>query len=196
MTSEDQKILFEKLGKQMNYTLGLPNFKLINDVIYKLCTKCKKYKPMTSKFFPRRNNVKCGYGSHCKECEDCEKERKKIKRATQEINDRDRFLSRLLSGCKTRALKNNIPFDLTKEQLIELFEKQNGKCALSNLEMQTVIKAGKNPFNVSIDRIKPGRAYSLSNIRLVCNSINTMCSNLSDEEFLSFCKAVVDYLSI
>lgn len=36
MTSEDQKILFEKLGKQMNYTLGLPNFKLINDVIYKL----------------------------------------------------------------------------------------------------------------------------------------------------------------
>lgn len=102
----------------------------------------------------------------------------------------------MLSGCKTRALKNNIPFDLTKEQLIELFEKQNGKCALSNLEMQTVIKAGKNPFNVSINRIKPGRAYSLSNIRLVCNSINTMRSNLSDEEFLSFCKAVVDYLSI
>lgn len=181
MTSEDQKILFEKLGKQMNYTLGLPNFKLINDVIYKLCTKCKKYI--------------CRQG-YSRECKDCEKERKKIKRATQEINDRDRFLSRLLSGCKTRALKNNIPFDLTKEQLIELFEKQNGKCALSNLEMQTVIKAGKNPFNVSIDRIKPGRAYSLSNIRLVCNSINTMRSNLSDEEFLSFCKAVVDYLSI
>lgn len=57
MTSEDQKILFEKLGKQMNYTLGLPNFKLINDVIYKLCTKCKKYKPMTSKFFPRRADM-------------------------------------------------------------------------------------------------------------------------------------------
>lgn len=117
-------------------------FKLINDVIYKLCTKCKKYKPMTSKFFPRRNNVKCGYGSHCKECEK-EKESKRIR--------------------------------------IPSFN-ENGKCALSNLEMQTVIK--------------PGRAYSLSNIRLVCNSINTMRSNLSDEEFLSFCKAVVDYLSI
>lgn len=62
----------------MNYTLGLPNFKLINDVIYKLCTKCKKYKPMTSKFFPRRNNVKCGYGSHYKECEK-EKESKRIR---------------------------------------------------------------------------------------------------------------------
>lgn len=60
--------------------------------------------------------------------------------------------------------------------------RNNVKCALSNLEMQTVIKAG--------------RAHSLSNIRLVCNSINTMRSNLSDEEFLSFCKAVVDYLSI
>ena len=57
----------------------IPNlFKLINDVIYKLCTKCKKYKPMTSKFFPRRNNVKCGYGSHYKECEK-EKESKRIR---------------------------------------------------------------------------------------------------------------------
>lgn len=92
---------------------------------------------MFQNFIKERNQ---GYS---RECKDCEKERKKIKRATQEINDRDRFLSRLLSGCKTRALKNNIPFDLTKEQLIELFEKQNGKCALSNLEMQTVIKAGK-----------------------------------------------------
>lgn len=51
MTSEDQKILFEKLGKQMNYTLGLPNFKLINDVIYKLCTKCKKYNQWHLNFF-------------------------------------------------------------------------------------------------------------------------------------------------
>lgn len=33
---------------------------------------------MTSKFFPRRNNVKCGYGSHCKECEK-EKESKRIR---------------------------------------------------------------------------------------------------------------------
>ena len=31
---------------------------------------------MTSKFFPRRNNVKCG--SHCKECEK-EKESKRIR---------------------------------------------------------------------------------------------------------------------
>lgn len=90
---------------------------------------------------------------------------------------------------------NNYDFRRSKNLIWETW-KINEKCALSNLEMQTVIKAGKNPFNVSIDRIKPGRAYSLSNIRLVCNSINTMRSNLSDEEFLSFCKAVVDYLSI
>lgn len=245
MTSEIQKVVFEGLGKQMNYELGLPNFKLINNIIYKLCTRCQKYKPMTSKYFPKRNNVKCGYESHCKdckkkkeskrtripsfnengelycytcktyktvsefykgekckcrkdysrECKNCESERKRIKRATQEINNRDLFLSRLLYGCKTRALKNKIPFDLTKDQLIELFEKQNEKCALSNLTMQTLIKAGKNPFNASIDRINPGRAYSLSNIRLVCSHVNMMRSNLTDAELLKFCNAIINNLS-
>lgn len=34
------------------------------------------------------------------------------------------------------------------------------------------------------------------NFVLSVRNINTMRSNLSDEEFLSFCKAVVDYLSI
>lgn len=243
MTSEAQKLLFEELGKQNNYELGLPNFKLINDVIYKLCTKCKKYKPMTSEYFPKRNNVKCGYDSHCKECgkekeskrvripsfnengelychtcktykpitefnkgekykcrqnysrecKECESKRKKIKRATQEVDNKEQFLARLLYGCKTRALKNKVPFDLTKEQLIELFDKQNGKCALSGLSMTTVRKSGKNLYNASIDRIQPGRAYTLSNIRLVCNSVNTMRSNLSDEQFLDFCKAIVNH---
>lgn len=179
MTSEDQKILFEKLGKQMNYTLGLPNFKLINDVIYKLCTKCKKYKPMTSKFFPRRNNVKCGYGSHCKECEK-EKESKRIR--IPSFNENGELYCHV---CKTY------------KDVSEFYKGEKYICRQGySRECKDCEKAGKNPFNVSIDRIKPGRAYSLSNIRLVCNSINTMRSNLSDEEFLSFCKAVVDYLSI
>ena len=242
MTSEAQKLLFEELGKQNNYELGIPNFKLINDVIYKLCTKCKKYKPMTSEYFPKRNNAKCGYDSHCKECEkekeskrvripsfnengelycqtcktykpifefnkgqkckcrqdysreckECESKRKKIKRATQEIDNKEQFLARLLYGCKTRALKDKIPFDLTKEQLIKLFDSQNGKCAISGLNMTTLRKSGKNPYNASIDRIKPGRAYTLSNIRLVCNHVNMMRSNLSDEELLVFCQAITN----
>ena len=33
MTSEDQKILFEKLGKQMNYTLGLPNKRKTKEIV-------------------------------------------------------------------------------------------------------------------------------------------------------------------
>ena len=163
----------------MNYTLGLPNFKLINDVIYKLCTKCKKYKPMTSKFFPRRNNVKCGYGSHCKECEK-EKESKRIR--IPSFNENGELYCHV---CKTY------------KDVSEFYKGEKYICRQGySRECKDCEKAGKNPFNVSIDRIKPGRAYSLSNIRLVCNSINTMRSNLSDEEFLSFCKAVVDYLSI
>lgn len=69
---------FKGLGKYMNLELGLPNFKEIAGVIYKLCTKCKKYKPMTDEYFQCRSNVKCGYTSHCKDCQK-EKEKKRIR---------------------------------------------------------------------------------------------------------------------
>lgn len=46
--------------------------------------------------------------------------------------------------------------------------------------------------NASVDRINPGEDYSLSNIRLVCNHVNMMRSNLSDEQLIEFCKAIVE----
>lgn len=52
--------------------------------------------------------------------------------------------------------------------------------------------AGKYPYNASVDRINPGEDYSLSNIRLVCNHVNMMRSNLSDEQLIEFCKAIVE----
>ena len=57
--------------------------------------------------------------------------------------------------------------------------------------MTTIRQAGKNPYNASIDRIVPGGNYTLSNIRLVCNHVNMMRSNLSDEELLYFCIQIV-----
>jgi len=59
--------------------------------------------------------------------------------------------------------------------------------------MTTIRKAGKNIYNASIDRITPGGDYIISNIRLVCNHVNMMRSNLSDLDLLSFCRAIVNY---
>lgn len=68
------------LGKYMNLKLNVPNFKEVHGQIYKLCTKCKKYYPMTEEFFIKRDNVKCKFSSHCKNClKEKEKSRVRIK---------------------------------------------------------------------------------------------------------------------
>lgn len=240
------KIKFKELGKYMNHNLQLPNFKEINGKIYKLCTKCKKYKPMTEKYFPKRNNVKCKFGSHCKECEHekethrirksafddagnlycctckqykpvsefnrgsknktrlnysreckhCESERKKIKLANANCNNKNRFLTRLTYGCKTRALQHKLDYDLTPEFIISLYDKQKGKCALSGIEMTTIIQSGKNTYNASIDRIIPSLGYIKTNVRLVCSQVNMMRSNLEDFEIINICKAIINYAKL
>ena len=97
-----------------------------------------------------------------------------------------------MQGCKTRALKENkFKFDLTLEQLLELWDKQKGLCAISGLEMTTIKGKGKMPLNASIDSIQPGQDYTISNIQLVCSHVNMMKSNLTEEELLEFCKAIL-----
>jgi len=110
------------------------------------------------------------------------------------MNDSDpiSYFKHLIYGCKTRSRSYGSVCTLTIEQLIDLYEKQNKKCALSGIEMMTVRKAGKNIYNASIDRIIPGGDYSIDNIRIVCNQVNMMRSNLSDYELLFLCKSIVN----
>lgn len=230
--------------KLQNRILGLPSFKDVDGVTYKLCTKCKEYYPMTTEYFRTRSNVKCGFDSHCikcqqekeknrvrvpsfneegllyckrcktyrplsnfyenasdikcrnyysSNCKDCESERKRTKREELYDNDKERFIKSLLQGCKTRALKDNkFKFDLTLDQVLELWDKQNGKCAISGLDMTTIRGKGKMILNASIDRIVPGNDYTISNIQLVCSHVNMMKSDLTEEELLEFCEAIIN----
>lgn len=208
----------------------MPQFKEIDGITYKLCTKCKTYYPMTEEYFTKRENVKCGFDSHCKkchqekekartrvspfnengklkclvcgeykdvsefnkglknktrhdysrECKTCESIRKKERRKRLNDSDIEHFFRHLIYGCRTRCRAIGKVCNLTPNDLIDLYEKQNHKCAISGLEMTTLRRAGKNIYNASIDRISPGKDYTLENVRLVCNHVNMMRSNLSD----------------
>lgn len=237
----------QELGSSFNSKLGMDIFKKIDGVIYKLCTKCLKYKPMNEEYFPHRSNVKCGFDSRCKECykekektrvrvkpfneegelyclkckqykplsefypnssstknrnyysnycKSCESERSKIKRENYHSDDPILFFRDLATACRGRAYRSNkFECTITKEDLLGLYEKQNHKCALSGIEMTTIKEKGRLPNNASVDRINPGKDYSIDNIRLVCNHVNMMRSDLSDEELLKYCKAIVDYVN-
>ena len=78
------------------------------------------------------------------------------------------------------------------EYLKELWLKQQGKCAISNIDMTYIFNCGRVPTNVSIDRIDSTKGYTINNIQLVCMACNQMKSDLSEYKLYEFCKAIVN----
>lgn len=84
--------------------------------------------------------------------------------------------------------------ELTVDQLLSLLEAQQGLCALSGIPLTCTLEVGKRfKTNASIDRIKAGGPYTLSNIQLVCSALNTFRMDSSVEEFIWFCKQVAKH---
>lgn len=155
------------------------------------CQCCKTYK-LISEFYPNSSGTKNRnyYSNNCKTCESI---RHKARRDKTIQDDPNIFFRNLATGCRGRSYRSGGKFKclITKEDLIKLYELQEHKCALSGLIMTTIYGVGKYPYNASVDRINPGEDYSLDNIRLVCNHVNMMRSNLSDEQLIEFCEAIV-----
>jgi len=91
---------------------------------------------------------------------------------------------------KYSAQKRNLPFALTKEYLWELYESQNGKCALS----QVPIKFGRVYFKyettASLDRIDSSKGYIEGNVQWVHKLVNLMKNSISQEDFIQICYLV------
>ena len=96
-----------------------------------------------------------------------------------------RYLSRLLySGGKKRA-------DLSVDDLIDILEAQNFRCALSGVELTCKLSRGtKAPTNASVDRIIAGGPYTSDNVQLVCRSLNSFRADLTVDQFVWWCEPV------
>lgn len=82
---------------------------------------------------------------------------------------------------------------LTAEMLEEMLEAQDGKCALSGVPLTKITGHGIVSTNASIDRIKPSGPYTKNNIRLVCRFVNGFRSELSDKDFIWWCRQVAEH---
>lgn len=98
----------------------------------------------------------------------------------------DRYFDRLLNK-KDRQ-------DLTRQNLLDLYNGQDGICALSGrLLTCNLIKGVVCLTNASIDRIIPSDGYQTDNIRLVCRIANIMKWSMSDDELRLWCERILDY---
>lgn len=87
------------------------------------------------------------------------------------------------------AKKRGHEFSLTKEYLWNLYQKQEGKCALSGVEIR-FRKHHKDTVSASLDRIDSTKGYVVGNVQWVHKDVNKMKWELSEEIFLNFCEKI------
>jgi hypothetical protein len=132
---------------------------------------------------------KCGYetflelsplkAERTKSCRQCgEQKRRK--------NYRDipsSYIRQILNG----ADKRRYSFEISIEEVWEIFENQNKKCALSGVDINFENKTA------SLDRIDSTKGYVKNNVQWVHKIINQMKSNRTDRVFIEWCKVVAEH---
>jgi hypothetical protein len=99
-----------------------------------------------------------------------------------------------LSTIRRGARQRNLEYEVTKEYLYNIFQKQDGKCALSNLP----IHLGKQPGSqyeeqtASLDRIDSNKGYIEGNVQWLHKEINMMKQDFSELKFLMYCQLIVN----
>ncbi|MEO6305066.1 MAG: hypothetical protein ABIP51_18050 [Bacteroidia bacterium] len=90
---------------------------------------------------------------------------------------------------KNGALKRQIPFNITFEQIGDLWEKQP-ICAYSNISLKQRYGNKDKCFTASLDRIDSSKGYQIQNIQWVHKIINKMKGSMSHEEFKNIIKLI------
>ena len=146
----------------------------------KKCTDCKQKLPAEA--FPAQS----------KKCSTCRyTARRKAASATPQ-----NFLTRSfgqLKHARMKKEKSKKGWEITLEDVLELWELQKGRCALTGLFM-TFHKdgSGRRDLNVSIDRIDPDVEYLVTNIQLVCLRVNTIKHTMKEDELYWWAKNIVE----
>ena len=101
-------------------------------------------------------------------------------------NNKEAYIKHLIS----KPERKHIPI----EYFLDLYDKQKGKCALSNIKMTFIKKLDgiKIHTNLSIDRIDSTRGYEIGNIQLVCAVVNIMKTTLSTDELIWWCSKIIE----
>ena len=152
----------------------------------RLCTSCNKVK-MLSQFETFKEGQVRGV---CRNCVTLQRSKKTS--ATPEA-----YIRVLNTQLKSGRVKQGVDYELTTEDLIDLWEIQDGKCALSGVLMThqrdgTYGDRKQKDFNASIDRVNPQGPYVRENVQLVSARINTMKHTLSEDMFIWWVKNIYE----
>lgn len=103
-----------------------------------------------------------------------------------------------ISGCVWKTIKygskvRDLDFEITIEQIWDLFLKQDKKCALSGIKLKFSTTNLSYDGTASLDRIDSERGYFIKNVAWVHKDLNIMKQDHTDEDFIDWCSKVSDY---
>lgn len=186
----------------------------------KTCKICKFEKSLNDFYIVNKTELKNYYSNNCKKCcnknrrqylnqyrlknKDLvnQKKREYYKKRmdnsliVEQINNQQRtrypryVVKRLFNNALKRALKNNLEFTITLDDIII-----PKKCPLLNIDLFTGNK--KNYQNSpSLDRIDINKGYIKGNIKVISTLANTMKNSATFEQLLTFSENIKNYITI
>ena len=106
------------------------------------------------------------------------------------------FREGFLNTFKRSAIARNINYseNLTPEDLYQLLESQNFKCALSDYPLlpNDTLDDSKQNLDLSLDRIDSSKGYEVGNVQWVTKYVNWAKNDLSQKDFIDLCIAVTN----
>jgi hypothetical protein len=91
---------------------------------------------------------------------------------------------------KTSAEVRGILWELTLDDVADLMEIQENKCALTGWDIEFPESGHPYKAPASLDRIDSKKDYTKLNTQIVTRKVNMMKQQYSQEDFIEVCKAV------
>jgi hypothetical protein len=89
------------------------------------------------------------------------------------------------------AWQRDMIFQVTKQEAWKLFGQQNGKCALSGVQITLFANGDQYRLQTaSLDRIDSTKGYTLDNIQWVHKRVNFLKRDYSEEELIYWCSRI------
>ena len=154
--------------------------------------QCKCGATNPEEFYSYHNYIckRCHVQKQIKKYHSLSPEEKRLKKAKQNEWVKNNYLHYRVTGSRARAKECGIPFNITVDDVQEVWEKQGGKCYYTDQPMIL----GPSPRRwqcVSIDRVDSNRGYEKDNIVLCRGIVNLVKNELSVSELLE----IVDNIS-
>jgi hypothetical protein len=140
-----------------------------------------------TEYIVRGYSLKTGYTTRCRSCA-CIGIHLTQREGTKDIS------GQLISFVRNSARRRAHEFNISKELLQSILEKQEFKCALSKVPIFVGHIEKKDRKNIkwsgSLDRIDSSKGYIEGNVQWLHKDVNWMKQDYSQEEFIQYCKLI------